>query len=367
MFADSVKSVSREGRAGDLAVVYDRADRLLGIGFWDPGSPIALRMFHVGGPVGIDRDWWLAKAREAAAKRDFGEDTDGYRCLNGDSEGFPGLVADRYGQTLVVKVYAAAWLVRWEEIEGVLREVFQPQHLMLRIARNLRDTAAGLGISEGFRGSPGAEVVVFRECGLRFESMVLRGQKTGFFLDQRDNRRRVGSMAEGREVLNVFSFTGGFSVHAAAGGAVSVTDVDISPHALAGAARNFGLNPRLSSVHRSVQADAFEWMSASPGRWDLIVVDPPSLAKRERDKAGALAAYRRLQADAIRCLRPGGILVSASCSAHVGRDAFFKLVGTEAARSGRRWELLWQSGHADDHPAAFEEARYLKAMAVRFD
>jgi 23S rRNA (cytosine1962-C5)-methyltransferase len=366
VFKDSVKSVSDPGQAGDLAVVYDRQDRLLGMGFWDPDSPIALRMIHVGAAVAIDRDWWLKRMHDAAAKRDFGGDTNGYRCLNGDSEGFPGLVVDRYGETLVAKVYSAAWLVRWGEIEGVLREVYSPAHLVLRIARNLAGVAAELGLEEGFRGEAGGEIVVFREHGIRFESMVLRGQKTGFFLDQRDNRRRVAEMAEGREVLNVFSFSGGFSLHAAKGGALAVTDVDISEHALAGAERNFALNPELRVRHEKVQADAFAWMAGCRRQWDLIVVDPPSLAKREKDRAGALAAYRKLQVDAIRCLRPGGVLVSASCSAHVRQDEFFRLVTAAASQSGRKWEECWRSGHASDHPASFPEAGYLKALAIRF-
>ncbi|MCU0797057.1 MAG: class I SAM-dependent rRNA methyltransferase [Akkermansiaceae bacterium] len=366
VFKDSVKSVSDPGSPGDLAVVYDRQDRMMGMGFWDPDSPIALRMIHVGAAVAIDREWWLRRMREAVGRRDFEASTDGYRCLNGDSEGFPGLVVDRYADTWVVKVYSAAWLVRWAEIEEVIREIFAPLHLVRRIARNLLPLARELGLEEGFCGAEGREIVVFREHGIRFEAMVRHGQKTGFFLDQRDNRNRVAEMAAGREVLNVFSFSGGFSLHAAKGGAQSVTDVDISEHALAGAVRNFALNPGLRTRHETVQADAFAWMAGSRRQWDLIVVDPPSLAKREKDRAGALAAYRKLQVDAIRCLRPGGILVSASCSAHVRKDEFFKLVSAAAVQSGRKWREIWRSGHAADHPAGFPEAEYLKAMAIGF-
>lgn len=364
VFSDSVKSVNREAEAGELAVVYDRADRFLAVGFWDPESPIPLRIVHQRTPARIDRAWWLERAR---ACREFRREiaaagTTGYRCINGDSEGFPGLVADRYGDTLVVKLYSAAWVSRWGEIEGVLREVFEPRFLVRRVARNLT------GLDEGFVGATGPEVVVFEENGLRFESAVLHGQKTGFFLDQRDNRARVEALAAGREVLNVFSFSGGFSVYAARGGAAAVTDLDISAHALESAERNFALNPELAGVpRRSVQADAFAWMGETRGAWDLIVTDPPSLAKREREKDGALKAYRKLNADAIRRLRPGGVLVAASCSAHVRAAEFLGLVREEARRSGRSWRELWTSGHAADHPATYAEAEYLKAVAIEFD
>jgi 23S rRNA (cytosine1962-C5)-methyltransferase len=292
--------------------------------------------------------------------------------INGESEGFPGMVADRYGETLVVKLYTAAWLPRWEEMEGVLREVLNPRFLVLRMSRNIQDEAAQRwGLEEGFVGAVGDEVVVFRENGIHFEAAVRHGQKTGFFLDQRENRARVERLSEGREVLNVFSFSGGFSLYAARGGAKSVTDLDISGHALESAGRNFELNAndvRISQVSREgVQADAFRWMDEAGRSYDLIIVDPPSLAKRKKEREGAIRAYQRLNARAIGRLRRGGILVAASCSAHVAAAEFFDLVKEEAQRSGRRWRVLWSKGHAADHPVGFAEAEYLKAICLEFE
>jgi len=372
VFDGSIRSQNRDGEAGELAVAYDRRDRFLAIGLFDPDSPIRLRVLQAGRPAAIDRDWWLARARAAQVRREslIATGTDGYRCINGDSEGFPGLVADRYADTLVVKLYSTVWLPRWGEVESVLREVFAPRFLVLRLSRNLEQAARAHGLAEGFRGAAGGTVVVFREDGIRFESAVLRGQKTGFFLDQRENRARVGGMSCGREVLNVFSFSGGFSLHAARGGANSVTDLDISAHALEAAERNFRLNeddPRIASTPREqVQADAFRWLEESQRRFDLVVVDPPSLAKREKERAGALRAYRRLNARAIGLLRPGGMLVAASCSAHVPKHEFHRLVREAAQRSGRRFEEHWTSDHAADHPASFPEAEYLKAICLGF-
>ena len=368
VYADSINSQNREGETGELAVMYDKKDRFLAIGLYETDSPIRVRILHCGKPAGIHRDWWLEKAQACLARRErniLKDDTDGARLINGESEGFPGLVADIYAGTLVVKIYAASWLARWEEIEDVFREVFRPQHLILRLSRNITQYAASMGFTEGFRSEPGEETVVFSENGIRFEAAVLKGQKTGFFLDQRDNRSRVEQLAAGRDVLNVFSFTGGFSLYAARGGARSVTDLDISRHALDSAARNYSLNPSLAGVKRfAVQADAFRWLEESGENYDLIITDPPSLAKRESEREGAARAYARLNLAALRRLRTGGLLIAASCSAHVSAEEFYGAVEVALQENGLPFCELWRYGHATDHPAAFREAEYLKAVCV---
>jgi 23S rRNA (cytosine1962-C5)-methyltransferase len=214
--------------------------------------------------------------------------------------------------------------------------------------------------------------VVFRESGLRFEADVLRGQKTGFFLDQRENRRLVETLARGRKVLNAFSFSGGFSLYAARGGASSVTDLDISPHALESAKRNFALNQTEPTLvrcrHECIQTDAFEWLAGNPDRqFDLVVLDPPSLAKRATERAGAIRAYGKLACTGIRHLLPGGVLVAWSCSAHVSAEEFFGEVRSAAARSGRKFQELQTTRHAPDHPARIPEAEYLKGIFMRFE
>jgi 23S rRNA (cytosine1962-C5)-methyltransferase len=208
------------------------------------------------------------------------------------------------------------------------------------------------------------------ETALRFEADVLHGQKTGFFFDQRENRRQVESLARGRAVLNGFSFSGGFSLYAARGGARSVTDLDLSAHALAGAKRNFALNAANASVascqHELVQADAFVWLNQPLGpRFDLVILDPPSLAKRESERSAAIRAYGRLASAGIEHLTPGGILVACSCSAHVAAEEFFEAVRRSAVNAGRRFEELRTTRHAPDHPATFKEAQYLKAIYLR--
>jgi 23S rRNA (cytosine1962-C5)-methyltransferase len=216
-----------------------------------------------------------------------------------------------------------------------------------------------------------AEPVVFLENGIRFEADVLRGQKTGFFLDQRENRREIGELARGREVLNAFSFSGGFSLYAAHGGAKSVTDLDLSPHALAAAQRNFQLNAANPAVagcrHECVQADAFEWLAGGDARrYGLIVLDPPSLAKREAERDGAIRAYARLAESGIRWLARDGLLLACSCSAHVSAEEFFGAVRQAAVNSGHRFVELKTTRHAPDHPATFKEADYLKGIFLKF-
>jgi len=399
IFADSIREQNRDGRLGELAVVYDRRDRFLALGLFDPESPLRVRVLHAGQPQVIDCAWWRARLQQAVARRAglFDAHTTGYRLVHGESDGWPGLVLDRYETTLVLKLYTAAWLPRLDEVIRLIGVEVPHEWLVLRLSRNIQRTAQEqAGVAEGFfvsrkagepvsgkvplahrlTGSPAYEaesqptVTTFLETGLHFEADVVRGQKTGFFLDQRENRRLVQTLARGRDVLNAFSFTGGFSVYAARGGAKSVTDLDLSAHALAGAKRNLALNKTHSAVaacrHFTVQADAFEWLSGAPSqKFDLLILDPPSLAKREAERAGAVQAYRRLARSGLARLRDGGILVAASCSAHVSATEFFTTIRHAARESRRRFTELRTTGHPPDHPAGFKEAEYLKCIYLQ--
>lgn len=371
LYEGSVREQNRAGEAGELAVVYDRRDRFLAIGLYDPHSPLRLRALHVGPPVSVDEAWWRARLDAALLRRAalFGPDTDGYRVVNGESDGFPGAVVDRYAGTLVLKLYTAAWFPHLPLLLDLLAERFPGFRVVLRLSRNIGALAEGAGLRDGqtLAGDEPDGPVIFRESGLRFEADVVRGQKTGFFLDQRENRRRVEALARGRRVLNAFSFSGGFSLYASRGGAREVISLDISAHALASAQRNFTLNPGLSARHETVQADVFAWLAGTRREFDLIILDPPSLARREAERAGALRAYGQLAADGLRCLAPGGVLVSASCSAHVSAEEFFEAVRGAARRSGRKWRALRTSRHAPDHHASFPEAEYLKAIYLQLD
>ncbi|MDL2344130.1 23S rRNA (cytosine(2499)-C(5))-methyltransferase [Deinococcus sp. MIMF12] len=371
LYEGSVRGQNREGEAGELAVIYDRRDRFLAIGLYDPHSPLRLRVLHTGLPVTVDELWWGARLDAALLRRAalFGPDTDGYRVVNGESDGFPGAVIDRYADTLVLKLYTAAWFPHLPLLRGLLEERFPGFRVVLRLSRNIGALAEAVGLGDGLTvaGEAPDGPVVFRETGLKFEADVVRGQKTGFFLDQRENRRRVEGLSQGRRVLNAFSFSGGFSLYAARGGAREVVSLDLSAHALASAERNFSLNPGVSAAHETVQADVFEWLKGTRREFDLTILDPPSLARREAEREGAIRAYGKLAGDGIRRLAPGGVLVSASCSAHVSAEEFWEAVRAAARRSGRRWRELRRSRHAPDHHASFPEAEYLKAIFLQLE
>ncbi|MGC3959848.1 MAG: class I SAM-dependent rRNA methyltransferase [Verrucomicrobiota bacterium] len=376
VFSDSVREQNRTGMAGELAIIFDRHDKFLAVGFFDPESPIRVRILHVGKPLNIDANFWHNRLTAALQRREglFDARTTGYRLLNGESDGWPGLVLDRYNTTLVLKIYTAAWVERLEEITSLIRERLQPEQIILRTSRNLEREApiqtTGKSLFSKQTASRVGAPVVFTENGIRFEADVWKGQKTGFFLDQRENRRLVESLARGRTVLNAFSFSGGFSLYAARGGAKSVTDLDISKHALDSAQRNFALNSGDGVIancrHESVQADAFAWLAGNEKRtFDLVVLDPPSLAKREAERAGAIRAYAKLAECGIKHLASGGILVACSCSAHVTAEEFFQAVRQAARSSGRRFTEMQTTRHAPDHHASFTEADYLKGIYLR--
>jgi 23S rRNA (cytosine1962-C5)-methyltransferase len=273
----------------------------------------------------------------------------------------------------VLKLYTASWLPRLADVQALIRAELQPGRIVLRLSRNIQAIAREqFQVQDGqvIHGDKLEACPTFLETGLRFEAEVVRGQKTGFFLDQRENRRRVEALAAGRDVLNAFSFSGGFSLYAARGGARSVADLDISPHALEAAGRNFALNmedPGVASCrHETIQADCFEWLEKNTTRqFDLVILDPPSLAKRESERAGAIQAYGKLAAHGLRALGQDGILVASSCSAHVSAEEFFGEVRQAAQRSGRTSEEIETTGQPPDHPATFAEAHYLKSIYLR--
>jgi len=375
LFADSIHESNRAGETGELAVLYDRNNKFLAVGMFDSDSPIRVRILHAGKPATIDAAWWQTRLEQTLARRagHFASSTTGYRLIHGESDGWPGLVLDRYDTTLVLKLYTAAWLSRLKEILALFQEKIPCARIVLRLSRNIQALAEKQfqrRDGQMLFGDAPEGAVIFSENGIRFGADVLRGQKTGFFLDQRENRREVETLACGRRVLNAFSFSGGFSVYAARGGATSVTDLDISTHALESAQRNFALNQNFPGVansrHETIQADCFEWLDKATAKFDLIVLDPPSLAKRAAEREGAIRAYERVNSQGIQMLALEGILVAGSCSAHVSSAEFFDAVRRAAAKSGRKYSELKTMQHPLDHPAGFKEAEYLKVIYLKF-
>jgi 23S rRNA (cytosine1962-C5)-methyltransferase len=374
LFDQAIRRQSDEGRPGDLAVIFDSRRRFLAIGLYDPDSPIRVRILQQGKPAVIGQQWYLEQLGAAAKVRASlpATDTTGYRLVHGENDGLPGLIVDRYDTTYVLKLYTAAWLPHLRHLLPALAAVAPAERLVVRLSRQLQSRPERLyGLSEGqiLFGPEPAGPVLFHENGLRFEADPVQGQKTGFFLDQRENRARVEQLARGATVLNVFAYSGGFSVYAARGGAVSITSLDLSRPALQAATRNFRLNQEIRQVaaarHDLLVGDAFTLLAdlqrAEP-RFDLVVVDPPAFAKSQSEIEAALAAYARLARLALGVLRPGGTLVMASCSSRVGAADFFATVNEAAVAEGRPLREIERTGHPIDHPVAFAEGAYLKCL-----
>ena len=374
LFDSGIKQQSHDGRSGDLAVILDRKHRFLAIGLYDPASPIRVRILAQGKPVTIDADWFLQKLQTAVSLRAplLQTQTTGYRLLHGENDGLPGLIIDRYDSTFVVKLYSTAWMPHLRQILRGLAAVSQPERIVLRLSRFVqRQTDSLFGLAEGqlLLGEPLNGPVRFLENGLIFAADVVKGQKTGFFLDQRDNRAKVEPLAAGKQVLNVFAYTGGFSLYAARGGAEEVVSLDLSKPALADAAQNFALNQTHHQIaatkHTLLQGDAFEKMkrlAAKQRRFGMVIIDPPAFAKRKGEIEGAMVAYGRLVRLGLRLLEPNGVLVMASCSSRIKVEPFFGLVHRVAREVKRPLREIERTGHALDHPVGFPEGAYLKCL-----
>lgn len=372
VYESAVVRQSRSGQAGDLAVIYDRAkNRFLAVGLYDPFSPIRIRILQAHAPTAIHRAFFAEKLKQAQARRRTlaARGTSGYRLVYGESDGLPALVIDRYGAALVIKLYSLAWIPHLRDLTAALKEAVAFESLWLRLSRALQssDMIKRCRLRDGqvLIGDADSSLAKFVENGLAFAADIEYGHKTGFFFDQRDNRDKVRQLAAGRRALDVFCYAGGFTVYALAGGAESVTAVDISPAAVKALERNVRRNHLDLNRVETVVADAFAAMQslAAGGRkYELVVVDPPAFAKRQAEVAGALRAYRRLAKLAVGLLAEDGVLVMSSCSSRIQPQRFFNLVVNAANQAGCRLEMIAQSSHALDHPIGFAEAEYLKAM-----
>lgn len=370
VFDGSITDQSHTGMPGDLAVIFDDKRRFLAIGLYDPASPIRARILQSRQPATINAGWFQSKLAAAARLRAPLDETNttGYRLVHGENDGLPGLVVDRYADTLVLKLYTPAWIPHLKDFCDALAQVSPPaSHLILRLNRSLhKQTEFLYGLRDGMTLSllTPPNLILFRENGLIFESEPIHGQKTGFFLDQRDNRARVEKLSKGKFVLNVFAYTGGFSVYAARGGAKEVVSVDISAPALEAALRNMTHN-KLTVPHETIAEDAFKVLArmASKKRlFDIVIIDPPMFAQSEKQIDAALSAYRKLTRLGLGVLRKGGTLVQASCSSRVDADTFFESIHQTAKEAGRKLTEIERTGHALDHPLGFKEGAYLKCL-----
>lgn len=371
LFSDSIAKINKQGTAGDIAVIFNKTtNKPMGVGLYDPDSPIRIKMLHYSGGAKLDEAYFSNKIDKAFAIRELllETNTNSYRLLFGENDGFPGLIADVYADVIVVKIYNAIWFPFLDLIFPKLLEISGCKTLVLRLSRVLQTNKAGFLDGEVLFGTLKNDVVPFLEHGVKFSAHVIKGHKTGYFLDHRENRRRVGLLSKGKTMLDVFSYAGGFSVHALAKGATAVTSLDISEQALAVAKENGKLNKH-NGKHHTITGDAFvvlEQLVSEGKTFDIVVIDPPSFAKSKREIVVAKKKYAQLARLGAQLVSKMGLLVLASCSSRVTADEFFQINAETLNSSGRYFEFIDKTFHDTDHPVAFPEGAYLKCGYYRF-
>jgi 23S rRNA (cytosine1962-C5)-methyltransferase len=352
------------GGIGDVVPVFDRRGNFLGRGFYNPKSEITVRMAERRDEP-VDASWFRARIERALVYRAHLEiDGDAYRLLHAEADGVPGLVVDRYGEYLVLQVGSAA-VERWlDAIVGALIELLSPRGILLRgdsAARKREGLDTTVRVLSG--EVPGS--VVVREGPVRCRAHLWSGQKTGEFLDQRENRLAAGRYASGR-VLDVFSYAGGFALHAARG-AENVEAVDTSGPALEAARANARLNDLENiTFTRSNAFDLLRERSGAGEDYDMVILDPPAFAKTKRELPKARRAYKEINLRAMKLLNPGGILLTCSCSYHLSREVFEETLRSAAADARRTMRLREWRGQAQDHPEilTIPETCYLKCAVL---
>ena len=363
---------------GELVCVRSSSNEVLGVGHWQIGS-IAVRILAFGEEE-LPKDFWRERIRAAYAVREaiglIRSDNNTFRLIHGEGDFLPGLIVDVYADTAVVQAHSIGMHVSRKEVaKAILAEVPQVKNIYYKSDDTLPFKAAIEGDRTGWlikaKGErlEAKEEFWSQENGLLFRIDWLRGQKTGFFVDQRENRALVERYAKGKDVLNMFCYTGGFSLYALRGGAKSVDSVDVSQKAIDLVNVNVARNFPEATHHKAVAADAFEYLSAQKAQnrtYDLIILDPPAFAKHRDAVKNALRGYQRINAKAIEMIRPGGILFTFSCSQAVDKEAFRLAVFSAAAQVGRKVRILHQLHQPQDHPINIyhPEGEYLKGLVL---
>jgi len=369
VFSGAIKQINGKVDEGDVVKVYSNSNEFLGIGHYQIGS-IAVRIFSFD-DIEPNADFWKSKLNAALNVRKAiglidNDETNVFRLVHGEGDGLPGLIIDIYKGTAVLQMHSIGMFLIRKEIAAYLKEIFGDR--LVAVYDKSSKTIpfkAELNPVDGFLLGESDPVVV-SEYGNLFQVDWAEGQKTGFFIDQRENRYLLQHYSKGRDVLNMFCYTGGFSFFAMKGGAKLVHSVDSSSKAIELTKTNVELNFPDDNRHEAIVADAFEYLSNIKDRYDLIVLDPPAFAKHRGALNNALQAYKRLNARAFEQIRPGGIVFTFSCSQVVSREKFREAVFSGAAISGRSVRILHQLTQPADHPISIyhPEGEYLKGLVL---
>jgi 23S rRNA (cytosine1962-C5)-methyltransferase len=368
IFSGAIDKIEGDAYSAGVADVFDGKKSWMARGIYNPASQIRVRLL-TWKDENIDEVFFRRRIAQALTLREkyVAPNTNAYRLINGEGDFLPGLIVDRYADFLICQFMTAGM----EEFKSVISEVLMASvpgiGVYERSDGRVREEE-GLSASVGvLAGEAPAELIEIEENKVRFVIDVRRGQKTGFFLDQRDNRQFVSTVARDAAVLNCFSYSGAFSVYALGGGARSVISLDSSRPALELAEKNLALNHLSGDNAELIKGDAFAYLKECNANFDIIVLDPPSLAHRRKDVDAATGGYKFLNLHALKHLNPGGLLLTFSCSQHISVDLFQKVVFGAATDAGRKAAVLKKLGPPIDHPMSLHhpEGEYLKGLVLR--
>ena len=366
-FSGAIEKIEAGSEPGPVTDVLDSRGQWLARGLYSPNSQIRVRLL-TWKEEEIDKAFFARRFSRAAALRDryLASSTNAYRLVNGEGDFLPGLVVDRYGDFLVCQFFTEGM----DRLKGLVVEsllaLFPFKGIYERSEGSVRDEEELVPSVGVLAGEEPPELISIEENQLQFFADVRQGQKTGFFLDQRDNRSLLFSLAHESSVLNCFAYSGAFTVYALKAGAKRALSIESSTAALELAKRNLELNGIQGPEADFLKADAFSYLKRCREQFDIVVLDPPSLAHRRGDVAAASGSYKFLNLHALRVLRPGGLLLTFSCSQHLSLDMFQKIVFGAAVDSGRKARILRRTGHPLDHPVSLHhpEGEYLKGLLL---
>ncbi|MGQ0502256.1 MAG: class I SAM-dependent rRNA methyltransferase [Panacagrimonas sp.] len=362
---DTVRTPLKSFKAGDCANVVDARGRTVGTAYVNPNSLIAARMLSTRADTVVNAEWIERRLTAALALREALYPSPHYRLVYGESDGLPGLVVDRFGDICVLQSATAGMDRLQSLVVEAVQKLLKPNGILVRndggarSAENLPEMVEAIGTVP--------ETLEAIEAGARFEVAARTGQKTGWFFDQRDNRERLVRYAQGKRVLDVFSYVGAWSVRALVAGAASATAIDSSQPALDRARSNAAANGFELEALQGEALDKLKQLRADGRTFDVVIVDPPALIKRKKDHDAGLEHYAALNRAAMQLLMPGGVLVACSCSFHLEPEELQRVLLREARTQNRRLQILEQGGQGPDHPVhpAIAETRYLKAFYCR--
>ena len=368
VFSGAIKRVEGDISPGDEGEVYSAEGQFLGLGHLNPNSQIMLRVLTQKKEE-LGYHFFKERIFEAAGlrKKWLKGKTNAYRMVNGEGDFLPGLIVDRYGENFVLQCLTAGM----ERLKGLLIDIlvddFLP-HILYERSDVATRKEEGLSEASGLLyGEAVPDLVGIEEYGAHFRVDIKRGQKTGFYLDQRENRFNLRGLSQGKKILDCFCYTGAFSIHAGLGGANEIILIDSSEEALNMAGEHFRLNHLEKVHHQLIRGDAFDVMRNLEPEFDIVILDPPPFAKKKSHLPGASRGYKDLNLWAIRLLKKEGLLFTFSCSHHMSWDLFQRIVSSAAVDSGRKVQLLGRMGHPIDHPInlSHPEGEYLKGMICR--